>query len=126
MPRHIHVHLHDAVPVVLRDAGTSEGAKKAAQTRKSGGGSLGAVHAAGQAKVAASTKAPPSTVIKPISNAPHNPPKNTAPIKPARAASSVIKSVPHTAAKGIHLATKSVEGLREGIKKAYELSESKI
>lgn len=31
--KHIHVHLHNT-----HDAGTSEGAKKAAQTRKSGGG----------------------------------------------------------------------------------------
>jgi len=87
MPRHIHVHLHDAATGIKR---------------------------------------PPSSVIKPTPNAPHNPPKNTSGIKPVKASAGVIKSAPHAAVKGVHLLTKGVEGLNKAIRKTGEISESKI
>ena len=87
------------------------------------------VHLHDAAMPSSTPKAPPRTpsgVIRPTSGAPKNPPKNKTPIKPTRAASSVIKGAPHAAVKGVHLVTKGAEGLNEGIRKVGELSESKI
>jgi len=65
---------------------------------------------------------PPSSVIKPTPNAPHNPPKNLSGIKPAKAAASVIKPVKG----GLNVATKGVNLINKTLRKAGELSESKI